>query len=96
MSEGILYSFEERVHMCSTEDGAGRKALRYVQRILKIKLDKMEKTTNPFNSLDGNADNWIQIERFIDEKGGLEHIKQLDRNLYDLLEVHSILLQYGS
>lgn len=95
MSEGILYSFEERVHMCTTEDSAGKKALRYVQRILKIKLDKWDKP-NPFHSLDGNADNWIQIERFIDEKGGLEHIKQLDRNLYDLLEVHSILLQYGS
>ena len=95
MSEGILYNFEERVHMCTTEDSAGRKALRYVQRILKIKLDKWD-APNPFKSLDGNADNWIQIERFIDEKGGLEHIKKLDRNLYDLLEVHSILLQYGS
>ena len=65
----------------------GHVALIAVQELIKSKIDDK----NSFvHLLDGNGDNYIDIEEFIIERGG-----SIDGNLHDLLKVNNLLLQYG-
>ena len=65
----------------------GHIALVAVQELIKSKIDDK----NSFvHLLDGNGDNYIDIEEFIIERGG-----SIDGNLHDLLKVNNLLLQYG-
>ena len=89
-----FYDTINRIKKTKDPITVGKIALVAVQQLIKQKLNR--DGVSPLHALDGNADNYIEVEMFIDEKGGLDRIKQLDKNLYNLLEVHSILLQYGS
>ena len=65
----------------------GHIALVAVQELIKSKIDNKD---SHVHLLDGNGDNYIDIEDFITERGG-----SIDGNLHDLLKVNNLLLQYG-
>jgi hypothetical protein len=65
----------------------GHIALVAVQELIKSKIDNKD---SHVHLLDGNGDNYIDIEDFIIERGG-----SIDGNLHDLLKVNNLLLQYG-
>ena len=65
----------------------GHIALVAVQELIKSKIDNKD---SRIHLLDGNGDNYIDIEEFINERGG-----SIDGNLHDLLKVNNLLLQYG-
>ena len=65
----------------------GHIALVAVQELIKSRIDDKN---SPVHLLDGNGDNYIDIEEFIIERGG-----SIDGNLHDLLKVNNLLLQYG-
>jgi len=65
----------------------GHIALVAVQELIKSKIDNKD---SRIHLLDGNGDNYIDIEEFINERGG-----SIDGNLHDLLKINNLLLQYG-
>ena len=65
----------------------GHIALVAVQELIKSKIDDKNSTVH---LLDGNGDNYIDIEEFTIERG-----RSIDNNLKDLVIINNLLLQYG-